>query len=135
MDVPRIRHRLRVEPARTLLVLAAVATLAGCGAQTVPRFGGRPTEEQTRDAYFDTPVIVAEQGSRIPLGIRRAELFRRLGGRAGISYPSGGRECVVYPIIHTQVWDAFGVPEAAEWEFCFGRSGRLVAKHRLGVPR
>jgi hypothetical protein len=109
--------------------------LTGCGSELAPPPipKQRPTEEQTRDAYFDTPVIVDEAASRAALGITRAKLTELMGGRAAIGYSRGRRRCVVYPINGTQVWDAFGSPQAAEWEFCFGPDGRLAAKRRLPV--
>jgi hypothetical protein len=92
-----------------------------------------PTEAETRDAYFNTPVITDDSGRAVKLGIRRAALFRLFEGRAAIAYRRGARECVVYPIIGTQRWDSHGVPVAAEWEFCFDRGNRLVAKRRLPI--
>jgi hypothetical protein len=116
-------------------LLLASAVLAGCGAKLAPPPipKERPTEEQTRDAYFDTPVIVDDAAKRARPGITRGMLSRLMGGRAAIEYPRGRRRCVVYPINGTQRWDRYGTPEAAEWEFCFNDRGRLVAKRRLSA--
>jgi len=116
-----------VRPALVLLVLV----LAGCATASVPK--RMPTEAETRDAYFNTPVITDDSGRAVKLGITRAGLFRLFEGRAAIAYRRGARECVVYPIIGTQRWDAHGVPVAAEWEFCFDGDNRLVAKRRLPI--
>jgi hypothetical protein len=116
-------------------LLVMTALLAGCGSRLepppIPK--QRPTEGQTRDAYFDTPVIVDEAGKRATLGTTRARLAALMGGRAAIVYSRGARKCVVYPINGTQVWDEFGSPQAAEWEFCFGPEGLLAAKRRIPV--
>jgi hypothetical protein len=119
------------------LLAGAILLAAGCGGNLEPPAAPKqpPTEEQTRDAYFDTPVIVDDAGRHAPFGITRARLTELLGGRAAIEYMRGSRLCVVYPINGTQVWDAHGSPVAAEWEFCFGRDGRLQAKRRLPVGR
>lgn len=108
-----------------------VLVLAGCATASVPK--RMPTEAETRDAYFNTPVITDDSGRAVKLGITRAGLFRLFEGRATIAYRRGARECVVYPIIGTQRWDAHGVPVAAEWEFCFDGENRLVAKRRLPI--
>ena len=105
--------------------------LAGCS--TASERKGMPTEEETRDAYFNTPVITDDSGRAVKLGITRAAVFRLFEGRAAIAYRRGARRCVVYPIIGTQRWDSHGVPVAAEWEFCFGRGDKLVDKRRLPI--
>ena len=108
-----------------------VLVLAGCATASVPK--RMPTEAETRDAYFNTPVITDDSGRAVKPGITRAGLSHLFEGRAAIRYRRGARQCVVYPIIGTQRWDAHGVPVAAEWEFCFDRENRLVAKRRLPV--
>jgi uncharacterized protein YceK len=113
-----------------LLSLALVALLAGCGSAAR---AAKPTEAETRDAYFNTPVITDDSGGAVKLGITRSALFRLFEGRAAIAYRRGARECVVYPILGTQRWDAHDVPVAAEWEFCFGDDDKLVAKRRLPI--
>jgi hypothetical protein len=113
-----------------LLALALVTLLGGCG--SAPR-AAKPNEAETRDAYFNTPVITDDSGRAVRLGITRAALFRLFEGRAAIAYSRGARECVVYPILGTQRWDSHGVPVAAEWEFCFRGDNSLVAKRRLPV--
>ncbi len=124
-----------------MLLAAASAVVAGCGGGTLPPKppDRRPTEIETRDAYFNTPLILDGQVEGVELGITRATLFAHFGV-ATISYrPARSPRdlCVIYPISGTQVWDARGSPEAAEWEFCFNPGGRLVTKRRLapGSPR
>jgi hypothetical protein len=108
-----------------------VLVLAGCASASVPK--RMPTEAETRDAYFNTPVITDDSGGAVKLGITRAALFRLFEGRAAIAYRRRSRECVVYPIIGTQRWDSHGVPVAAEWEFCFDGDNRLATKRRLPI--
>jgi hypothetical protein len=120
------------------LMLAVSAVLSGCGgAERNPLPPRRaPSEGETRDAYFNTPVIYA--GMALPgLGSTRRALFARLGV-ATISYRPAGApslECVIYPIGDTERWDRFGSPEADEWQLCLDRRGRLVTKRRLSPPR
>jgi hypothetical protein len=119
-----------------LLSLCFVMLLAGCAAAREgmpPVPDRRPTEAETRDAYFNTPVITDDSGAAVKAGITKPGLFRLFGGRAAIDYERRGLDCVIYPIIGTQVWDDKGVPVAAEWEFCFEPGGALAAKRRLPV--
>jgi hypothetical protein len=119
-----------------LLLLVVVVSLTGCaaareGEPPVPK--RQPTEAETRDAYFNTPVITDDSGRAVKLGGTRAGLFRLFEGRAAVAYRRARLACVVYPILGTQRWDAHGVPVAAEWEFCFDDGNRLVAKRRLRI--
>jgi hypothetical protein len=82
-------------------------------------------------------LVEDSRAREVALGTTLAALFQHLG-RATISYRSGRpphRRCVVYPIEDTQVWDEFGSPEAAEWEFCVDRRARVAEKHRLSATR
>lgn len=114
-----------------VLVTAFAALVSGCG--TSATRSARPTEVETREAYLGTPVIVDEQGRKVPLGTTRKAVERKLGS-AAITYlrrvEGAYRGCIIYPINGTQVWDRYGSPEADEWEFCFDR-GRVMTKRRI----
>jgi hypothetical protein len=129
---PRAFRRL----ALGFLLLSCGALVTGCNAN--PRRTSRPTEDEMREAYFRTRPIVDEQGRKVPLGRQRAAVERKFGV-AAIAYlrhtSRGPADCIVYPIYGTQVWDRYGAPEAAEWEFCFGPKDRLLTKRRVAVSR
>lgn len=118
----RLRGRVRFAVAAGL-----VAAASGCGATHGPE--PRPTEAQTREAYFDTPLIRRDAAQAIPLGVTRAGLRDALGGVSAIELVDArGRDCVVFPLGGTESRDRFGSPVAAEVWFCFGADGRLVQK-------
>jgi hypothetical protein len=127
-------RRTRRSPAATVAVAAAFVALASVGCATDAARTARPSEVETREAYFGTPVIVAEQGGRVAIGTTRRALTAKLG-TATISYlRRAGRtyhECIIYPINGTQRWDRYGTPEADEWEFCFDRDDRVTTKRRI----
>jgi hypothetical protein len=123
---------------RTSIAAVAAAALcaSGCGADLAPTRAARPTEVETREAYLGTPVIVDEQGRRIAIGTTRSEIRDALGF-AAVTYlrrvRGVYRQCEIYPINGTQRWDRYGSPVADEWEFCFDRGNRLLARRRLAA--
>jgi hypothetical protein len=123
-------------PAPTVAVAVAFVAFVSAGCATDASRTARPSEVETREAYFGTPVIVAEQGGRVALGMTRRALTAKLGTatisylrRAGRTY----RDCIIYPINGTQRWDRYETPEADEWEFCFDRDDRVATKRRIRV--
>lgn len=114
--------------AAAVLLLSFVAV--GCAER--PSSQTRPSEAETREAYFDTPLIFSRAANRIPLGITRAELARELTAPAAIEVEDrAGLRCRVYPINGTEGRDEYGSPMAAEVWFCFGSDGRLERKRRF----
>jgi len=110
-----------------VLLLSLVA--AGCSKTTGAE--GRPSEAETREAYFDTPLIFSGVADRIRLGITRRALARELTESAIEVEDGSGRRCRVYPLNGTEGRDEYGSPVAAEMWFCFGRNGRLERKRRF----
>jgi hypothetical protein len=123
----------RLTLGRKTAVAAAVVLLllvsAGCSNR--PGSEARPTEAETREAYFDTPLIFNAVASRIPLGITRRALARELTESAIEVEDGSGRHCRVYPLNGTQGRDEYGSPVAAEVWFCFGSNGRLERTRRF----
>lgn len=130
----------RWRPSRLAVVAVLLAyspILSACGADlTAHSVGDAPPDEgTTRAAYLDTPMITPAMVAAVPPGISKRALFRRFG-RSFLAYrhlsvPS--ETCVSYPILGSQRWDSFGTPLADEWEFCFGRAGRLREAARIRV--
>lgn len=120
------------------LLAVGLSSLVGCGSLKPTQSGGRghhPSEVETREAYFQTPVIVSDSAKKIRRGMSRHRVAMILEGGASVEYGRGSDHCVVYPINGTQRWDAHGSPEADEWEFCFGRNGKLRTKQRLNLRK
>jgi hypothetical protein len=117
---------------RYLAAVGLAAATTGCGAATPSirsHHPGPPTEGEARDAYFNTPLVIDAVVRELPLGTPQRAIYRRFEVPA-IRYERNGRLCGIYPIEKTERWDAFGSPEASEWELCFSRA-RLVSKRRL----
>jgi hypothetical protein len=108
-----------------LLLFAAVGCSEQSGSQR------RPSEAETREAYFDTPLIFGQVATRISLGITRRELAKELTSSAIEVEDGSGRRCRVYPLHGTEGRDEYGSPVAAEVWFCFGKNGRLERKRRF----
>ncbi len=100
---------------------------AGCSNEA--RTERPPTEAETREAYFDTPLIFRDAARQVRRGITREELTKELGAPAAIEVLDRSRlRCQVYPLSGTEARDSYGSPVAAEAWFCFSRDGRLSRK-------
>jgi hypothetical protein len=114
----------------SLLALVLLTSACGeAGSTRYPHHPGLPTEGEARDAYFNTPLIVDDQGRALQRGMSDHAIFAQFEGRPAISYRSGRLTCFIYPIADTERWDRYGSPVASEWDLCF-RAGKLIEKHR-----
>ncbi len=110
-------------PAAVLLAFV----VAGCSSEA--RTERLPTEAETREAYFDTPLIYSSAARQVRRGITREELTKELTASTAIEIlDRSGLRCRVYPLNGTEARDSYGSPVAAEVWFCFGPDARLARK-------
>lgn len=125
---PRATNSL-LTPRRAAIPAAVLLAFLAAGCSNETQTERRPTEAETREAYFDTPLIYRDAARRVRRGITGAELTKELTAPAEIELVDhSGLPCRVYPLNGTEARDSYGSPVAAEVWFCFDADGRLAHK-------